>query len=357
MRQKRQYTSAVLLIICLLGITACTNEDIVSQLPEKIIEETEEIKTYEEIEVNSGYSKDGKDRYIIQRANETAVSPVNGEFYVYLNGEGIRRTIQWTDEDGREVTYEVYKKVTLNFYAYGDNKLVKSIDLSEAYNDPNFPYYITDFSTKPVLYQNAWCLHMGGYRIPEEEKDLLTEEKEDFYLDIETLDIYPGEGNYWNPPDPEKVEEEKKEIGWKLNFVMQKKTEPDIWENNGLDYTGCLLDYMYDGKEVKTYGLIRFESEELPEKGAKLYDEFPDLEKYYGKEGYTVRLIMFDIPTNEEYLNYFLDEVSFEGMRLSKEYAVDGQRHEIGSIDDYYMYRYGVHEGDEMPEEFELEVY
>ena len=43
---------------------------------------------------------------------------------------------------------------------------------------------------------------------------------------------------------------------------------------------------------------------------------------------------MFDVPTNEEVLNYFVREISFEGMTLG------------------YLYRYGVHEGDEMPEDY-----
>ena len=116
-------------------------------------------------------------------------------------------------------------------------------------------------------------------------------------------------------------------------------------------------DYMFDGTEIKTYALIWFDCEDLPRKGSKLYEEFPDLEKYYGKEGYEVNLILFDIPTNEELLSYFVDEISFEGLTLGAEYTIDGQEHEIHSIDDYYMYHYGVHEWDEKPEGFEYNIW
>ena len=47
-----------------------------------------------------------------------------------------------------------------------------------------------------------------------------------------------------------------------------------------------------------------------------------------------------------------MEAISFEWMTLEGELTVDGQAHESNSIDDYYLYRYGVREGDEMPEDY-----
>lgn len=357
MQRKEKIIWVIVIAICVVVLAVIDHKELLLSWFDKSVEETKEIRSVKQLEVDSGYSKDRENRYIVQLENTQSIGMVNEKYYVFPETEGIARTIQWRGEEGGEVTYGIYDKVQLNFYLYDNDKLAKTIDLSEVVSDQKFPYYITSYSSQPVLYGERWCFTMSGYLKTDEEKDLLGVEPVDFYLDLDTFDIYEWDGDFDKLDIPEEAKEGEREVAWKLDFIEQNETVPDIFEMNGLNNIGFMPDYMFDGTEIKTYALIWFDCEDLPRKGSKLYKEFPDLEKYYGKEGYEVNLILFDIPTNEEFLSYFVDEISFEGLTLGAEYTIDGQEHEIHSIDDYYMYHYEVHEWDEKPEGFEYNIW
>ena len=351
MKGKKRVVSIFLILVCILGGTVFVNRYVFLDLIGKHVEEREVINTVEELEVDSGYSRDGKNRYIVHLDRNPAVAGFNPDYYVYPDMVGKERTIWWDEGIWCKARYSIYDKAQLNYYSYGSDELIRTVDLSEIINAPDFPYYITGYDSQPVVYQGKWCLSMDGYIKTKREKELTDLLSDRFYLDLETLEVYPEEERLATMY-PEDTREERRKIGWKWDFVSRRATEPDIWENNGLNPAICFTDEVFNDDNIKAYGEIYFDSEQLPEKGAKLYEEFPDLEGYCGKEGYVVRLIMFDAPTNEEVLSYFMAELSFEGMTLEGELTVDGQAHEINSIDDYYLYRYGVREGDEMPEDY-----
>ncbi len=363
MKRKAWYIS--LLILCIVGIAAFAGRKAVSrfifrsQADAQSVKDTRISRSIDQLEIESGYSEDGKNRFIVHVTDESNMGEagrINEDYYSFVESQGVERTVQWGQQWQTTRTYEIYDKFQLNIYSYDGNKLVDTIDLSKTVGDPDFPYYIESYSCDPVIYQGKWCLYMWGYPRTEQAKDLSDAEWEDFYLDIETSEVY--QDNTSEKEDFEEVRPEMNEIGWKLNFIYQIKTQPNMG-HEVMEPIRFSPIYMYDGKELTACGLVRVNSENLPPEGAELYSEFPDVEKYSGKEGHVVFLILLDIPSNEEYLSYFLSEAEiesiFEDMTLGAEYTVDGQQHDIRSIDDYYMYRYGVHEGDKMPEDFLFE--
>lgn len=352
MKRKKRVVYISLILACVLGGMLFVNRHVFLDLIGKHVKEREKINTHEELKVESGYSRNGKNRYIVHLDNDLPdVAGINPDYYVYPDMVGKERFIWWDEGSWWDARYSIYDKAQLNYYSYGSDELIRTVDLLETIDNPDFPYHITNYSSRPVVYNGKWCLSMDGYIKTKREKELTDLLSDRFYLDLETLEVYPEEERLYERY-PQDILEEGRRVRWKWDFVSQRKTEPDIWENNGLGSIVCTSDDVFNGDSIKAYGAILFDSEQLPERGAKLYEEFPGLEKYCGKEGYVVELIMFDVPTNEEVLNYFVREISFEGMTLGAEHTIDGQVHEINSIDDYYLYRYGVQEGDEMPEDY-----
>ena len=64
MKGKKRVVSIFLILVCILGGTVFVNRYVFLDLIGKHVEEREVINTVEELEVDSGYSRDGKNIYL-----------------------------------------------------------------------------------------------------------------------------------------------------------------------------------------------------------------------------------------------------------------------------------------------------
>lgn len=117
-------------------------------------------------------------------------------------------------------------------------------------------------------------------------------------------------------------------------------------ELNGIEEAGIDYSNYWDGM-CEIYLPIH----QLPTENEKLYEMFPQLKEKVTEEKENdrdiendilyVAIYLVDNPTPEETMKLLLpegQEISFEGMGISKSRSIDGEAHEINSFEEYQQY-------------------
>ena len=174
-------------------------------------------------------------------------------------------------------------------------------------------------------------------------------------IDEETGEVLerPEDWNYWAKYDTEEIKEAKIQAAWDTdagaNYIYfllntkERKMDVVVDAEN------------YDYEKGKVFCVISCTGASLPEENGKLYGEFPALKKYQGLEEKEIDLIFFDIPSNEEIVEMFVEEgqeISYGGVTIRAQDSIDGKEHQINSIDEFYLYSYGGHYADGPTEAF-----
>jgi hypothetical protein len=128
-----------------------------------------------------------------------------------------------------------------------------------------------------------------------------------------------------------------------FDFEYEDKRERRLLAVNGFDAAAVSSPSMtVHASRFPGIAHIRLPATNLPENSNNLYRRFPGLRQFIGQDGIIVRIMLADYPSVEEILELFIEDnqdISFEGLVLCASRSIDGERHEINSIEDYFRLR------------------
>ena len=314
----------------------------------------------EEGDLEMGYSRNGKNRYVIFIKPLGSGENINyGEDYVaYENYKGTRICYEWGTIEcpGNEAYIKSVDRSEFIYQDYKTGEIIKKIDLAPLFNDKEkFPYGRVTLVRGPISYQGREYFLLGAIELPKKEEDIKTAEMVTLLIDKETKEVLerPEKWYYQERYDTEEIKEAKIQAAWDTdagaNYIYfllntrERKMDVVVDAEN------------YDYEKGKVFCVISCTGASLPEENGKLYGEFPALKKYQGLEEKKIDLIFFDIPSNEEIVEMFVEEgqeISYGGITIRAQDSIDGKEHQINSIDEFYLYSYGGHYADGPTEAF-----
>lgn len=190
-------------------------------------------------------------------------------------------------------------------------------------------------------YQDSPCMMLLLKEPPNTLEDGKKDTLKQAYLNVETeeLSIIDSSKAQWS-------REWNAEPSQMWRAYIFNDTPHSLLEMNGIENGRvAILNYW-----EKAWG-FRLPVTSLPEENEDLYTMFPDLKekvKKYKSHKWDdendivyVYIYLMNDPTQEEIMRYMLSdgqEISFEGVTISKYKSIDGEEHEVHSFEEYKQY-------------------
>jgi len=145
--------------------------------------------------------------------------------------------------------------------------------------------------------------------------------------------------------------ENERELAVQMSFFGERWMEDGIddlnsfYLNNGITRYE-IRDFSISQRNFYSYFpntvTVVLSPDNLPMESENLYNRFPGLRDFQGKDGVRINLVLTAYPTAEEVFELFMEdghEVVFDGLIMSSDHSIDGEEHEIHSFEDYLRLR------------------
>lgn len=325
-----------------LGCNIINNDETTQKGGEKKMEIEDVVRDDKLIEVKQ--SVVGDNYYIIGGDKNTFPCSIPSRYVIGYHTQ-LRTNVLEKEIEGKnqyEFQYQL-DRLLLEIYSIESGEYLKTIDAKAILEKecPEFQIAYANGIYSMRRYQGAPCISFDLAKRPNTVEEALEDTLHIAYLNVDTEEFimkrYPSEQ-------------------WEYDQQADSPMAYKVAIFNDRDYSFLDLNEIkntfigYYGYWKNTY-CIRLPIINLPDENEVLYTMFPELKERVknakNQEWASDQMIPYvdiyltDDPTSEEMIRLILpegQEISFEGMGISKSKSVDGVSHEIHSFEDYLLY-------------------
>jgi len=282
----------------------------------------------------SGKTIGGDNCYVIGSKSLSTTPRIIPSIYAV----GIHYQIQFETLGKRDDGYFIFRTETseLHFdvYSIESGEKIKTIDVKTILQEECPELQVAALYFGEDVYQGKPCMKFAIGKHPDSFEDGLEDIHQDAYLDVDTEELFIVERS-----------DQSMQLSMRQETAIFQDFNHNLFKLNGIEGMSVGPTYWED------CCMVSMPITSLPKENKRLYMLFPNLKEELEaikQRGWSnedevpyILICLTDYPTSEDIISRFLtdgQEISFEGMKISKYSSADGKEHDIHSFEEYRQY-------------------